>query len=657
MADPLRDPVPRGGALEAVAQEIGGLAAGYRAAEPAAAPEPVPQDKLEVYKKMFAQAREGTLDSRRLNQVSFDYYDNKQWTSEEIRALRKRKQPEIWTNRIQPAVDGILGVLEQGQTDPRGLPRNGQDMAAAEIATDSLRYAAERARWPRTKLGASKDFLIGGTGAVIVGVDDQGDPWPRQIRWEEFFADPHSRDADYEDARYMGIAKWMYVDLVKDWFKLADDVDVKDFASGSQLAFDESDEDKPKTIWADRKNNRVLVVEMYHNDKGWKRCVFHGGAVLEYGDSPYLDEGQPGRPPRPMNPIVAQSCYVDRENQRYGVVRSMVPIQDEINMRRSRALHAANTRRVRQTDMNAAGDVNTVRDEAARPDGVIPFGWDVVGNDDIWSAQMALLQESKSEIERKGPNPAVLGRQGADSSGKAQLIRQQAGLIELTPALGGIADLELRVYRQMWARIRQFWTEPKWVRVTDDIGAPKFLQVNEQRVTGRQVVMGPDGQPTIQPIIEVVNRPAEMDMDIIIDATPDTANLQQEQFQELVRLAGIYGPTEVPFDDLLEASSLPKKRQLLEKRQSRQQQQTQQPLNPMQQADFQAKLENTQADTEGKRAKAIKDQVAAQGEAQQQRRLAEEDAMRKLVTFGPGALQFNPPPQGPAPMQGPPPAF
>ena len=113
------------------------------------------------------------------------------------------------------------------------------------------------------------------------------------------------------------------------------------------------------------------------------------------------------------------------------------------------------------------------------------------------------------------------------------------------------------------------------VRVTDDIGAAKFLMVNEPVVQEvPAIVQGPDGQPmagTQQIVVEVKNRPAEMDMDIIIDAAPDTANVQQEQFAELVKLAGIYGPQEVPFDDLLEASNLPKKRELIEKREARKQ--------------------------------------------------------------------------------------
>jgi hypothetical protein len=556
---------------------------------------------LAYLKRLYGEARDNTDKARKQEDLCQDYYDNKQWTSEQIKVLRKRKQPEIWINRIAPAVNGILGVLEQGQTDPRAFPRTNEDNDAAEVATDSLRYAAEKSRWQRTKLTAAKNYLIGQAAAVIVEVNEELDPWPRIIRQGEFFYDPHSRDPDFEDARYMGVAKWMYVDTVAQIYP-DKEIDLEKVTPAT-VAFD--DEDKPLNVWGDSAKKRALIVELYINHRGWKRVCFYGGGVLEAGPSPYTDERG-----TPSNPIVAQSCFVDRDNARYGIVVAMVPIQDEINMRRSKLLHSVNSRQVRMTEQGMDTDAETVRAEAARPDGILPFGVEPVSTGEKDQGQIVLLQESKAELERMGPNPAVLGQGNTDASGRAQLVRQQAGLTELTPALGGIEDLELRVYRQIWARIRQFWTDEKVIRVTDDIGAPKFLTVNEPVVQEvPAIVQGPDGQPTIGTqtvVVEVKNRPSEMDMDIIIDAVPDTANIQSEQFAELARLAGIYGPQEVPFDDLLEASNLPKKRQLIEKREARQQEaaQGQGPQQEMAQAAFAADLEEKQSKTALNNAKA-----------------------------------------------------
>lgn len=588
---------------------------------------------LDRLKRWFSEARDLTSEARRRSDECFDYYDNKQLSATMLKALRQRKQPEIWTNRIASSIDGILGVMEQGQTDPRAFPRTNDDTNAAEIATDALRYAAENARWNRTKAMVSKDYLIGGIGAVIVEVDAKGDPLPRRIRWGEFFYDPHSRDYDFEDARFMGIAKWMYVDDVRrmypapppevdeatgepipEKYPRGDNIDLDAIPGGAGGLSD--DEDKPNggwTGWGDRKLRRILIIEMYcRAPEGWHRAVFYGGGVLDYGPSEYLDEDG-----RPSNPIVAQSAKVDRDNNRYGPVAAMIPLQDETNMRRQKLLHMVNVRQTKITDpAGETVDIDSIRKEASRPDGVLPYYVDIVQTSDMAAGQAQLLAEAKAELERFGPAPGVLGRQSADSSGRAQLVRQQAGLVELAPVLAGIEDMELRVYRLMWERERQYWTEPKWIRVTDDIGAPKFLQVNEPIMGPPQVVMDPQtGMATLQPtVVGYKNRPADMDMDIIIDATPDTANIQAEQFAELVKLAGVYGPQEVPFADLLEASNLPKKRELIEKRDARQKEASegQAPQQQAQQAMFAAELENKNADTQNKLASAAKSAQAAE---------------------------------------------
>lgn len=567
--------------------------------------------ELERVKRLYRESRDATDEARKAADTAQDYYDSKQLTSAQVKVLRERKQPEIYINRIAPAVNGVLGVLEQGQTDPRAFPRNSEDQDASEVATDALRYSAEKSRWQRTRLAAAKTYLITGIAAVIIEVDQDLDPIARIIRHGEFIYDPHSRDPDFEDARYMGVAKWMYVDAVKGMYPDAD-IDPKAI-SPAGMQWD--DEDKPTNMWGDEKRNRVLVCELYVQSPGWTRIVFWGGGILEEGPSPYQDEKG-----APSNPIVAQSCFVDRNNARYGIVKAMLPIQDEINMRRSRLLHMVNSRQIRQTDLSAQVGSDVARQEAAKPDGVIPMGYEPTSTAEMQMGQINLLQESKSELERMGPNPAVLGQGASDASGRAQLVRQQAGLTELTPALGGIEDLELRVYRGFWCRIKQFWTEQKTIRVTDDVGAAKFMTVNEpvvQEVQG--IVMGPDGQPTIgmqQVVTEVKNRPAAMDMDIIIDAVADTANVQQEQFTELVKLAQTYGPQEVPFDDLLEASNLPKKRELIEKREARKQEaaQGQGPQQEMQQAAFTVEMAGKEADAQNKAAQAALNAAKAEGQ-------------------------------------------
>jgi hypothetical protein len=513
-------------------------------AQPTPAPQAQPEQKapdLARKKKLFEESRDLTQDARTESLTDCDYYDSEQLSDTVKKALRKRKQPELVINRVKPAINGILGVVQRGKSEPRAWPRTPKDEDSADVATDALRYMGETNRFDDLKLDVFKDILVPGTGAAIVEIDADKQVTVKQVRWEEFFYDPRSRRADFDDARFKGIAKWMYADDVAAMYKDKSDEIDRTVADGSMGAIDESFTDRPQgQSWVDRRNRRLMVVELYEKEGGeWTRCVYHSGGWLEYGPSPYLDHKG-----RPTCPIEAQSAYVTRNNDRYGAVRDMRGPQDEVNKRRSKSLHMLSTRQLEETQPGAATiNPDLARAEAARPDGIIPAGYRISPNNDVVSGHMALLQEAKAEIERLGPNPAILGREGADSSGRALLARQQSGLVELAILFGALEDWELRIYRQMWARARQFWTDPMWIRVTDDEGSPKFVQLNEPQMGPGQVVQTADGQIGIQPqVLGYKNQVAEMDVDIIIDATPDTANLQQEQFQDLVQIVGSNPP-------------------------------------------------------------------------------------------------------------------
>src|SRR5690606_8712122 len=79
----------------------------------------------------FEEAESATDEARRLSERDRDYYDNKQWTSDEIATLEKRKQPVVTYNRIQRKVDFLSGLERQQRKDPRAFPRNPKDEAAA----------------------------------------------------------------------------------------------------------------------------------------------------------------------------------------------------------------------------------------------------------------------------------------------------------------------------------------------------------------------------------------------------------------------------------------------------------------------------------------------------------------------------------------------
>jgi hypothetical protein len=532
---------------------------------------------IEGLRARLDEARSDAQESRPKCRQDRDYYDGPKQLSDTVRAvLRQRNQPPIYTNRVRPAVNGVLGVLEQGRRDPRALPRNPDDENTADVCTKTLRFINDQSKFNDTQIDIAENFFIEGTGAVIVEMRD-GKIVPTQIRWEEFYFDPYARRADLKDATYMGIFKWKDAEEIKSKYEIRID-EIGDPLSLGNLGFGDSWQDRPDgRQWIDRKRKRIVQVEEYAIIRGiWMRIVYIGSGVLEYGPSPYLDEKK-----RPSNPIEGVSCYVDNENNRYGIVRDMIPIQDEVNSSRSRSLHLQNSRTVQQVDLNAAPvDSETVRREAAKADGVLPPGYQIVSTAEQSNAALLRNQEAKSEIERMGPTPAVLGRQeGGNQSGRARLVSQQAGLTELARPLGRYHAWVLRCYEQMWNRARQFWTDPMWIRVTDEVHTPQFLQVNEPEMgIVQQPVIGPDGNPVIDPltgqpqvqaaigVVSMKHRLAEMDMDIILDQTDDSANLQQEIWAELMELLRLgMSPFSPEFEIAIEMSPLSDKQRILER--------------------------------------------------------------------------------------------
>jgi hypothetical protein len=194
----------------------------------------------------------------------------------------------------------------------------------------------------------------------------------------------------------------------------------------------------------------------------------------------------------------------------------------------------------------------------------------------------------------------------------------------------------------MWLRAQQFWQAPMWIRVTDDVKAPEFIQVNEPEMgmvmqpqpmtdeMGQPVIDPATGQPAVQmiPAIGVVgvkNRLAELDMDIIVDTVPDQISLQQEVWGEIMQLVGSTGQGLAAvftpeFELMIQASPLADKARVIElikkARDSREQSQITQLEQQIQQmaAQLQQKQENEQAGTIKTLADADLSKAKAQGQ-------------------------------------------
>lgn len=543
---------------------------------------------LEQLVREFEAAEDATADSRKLAERDADYFHEKQWTAEEKSALEKRGQPAVTFNRIKRKVNSLQGLEKQTRKDPKAFPRNPDDEDAARAATDALRFVCEDTRWDDKRSECALELAIQGTCAVMVGVRQTAkgiDPDIKRIAWDRFYYDPHSCEFDFADAKFLGVVVWMDLDDAVSTYPDAKDV-LTDTWKQSQGS--DTYDDRPKwQMWADHKRRRVRVCEHYYREgEAWKFCIFtKGGFVVEPQDSPY--QGEDGQP---ECPIKAVSLYVDRDNNRYGEVRTMIGPQDEINKRRSKALHLINQRQVRVSPV-VSDDPNSIRKELARPDGIIvgeAGDVEILPTNDMASANLQLLQEAKAEIDLLGPNAALAGKNEAQMSGRAIMAQQQGGMVESATYLDRIKTLSLAVYRSVWCRIRQFWKEERWVRVTDNEMNVRFVGLNRPvtalQAMAKQMGVSKDNleqvppevrqqleaiaqDPRAQQIVGYENNVTELDVDIIIDEGIDTPTVQAEQFDTLVKMLPVLGPAAASPEVLklvIQASQLRDKDKLLE---------------------------------------------------------------------------------------------
>lgn len=525
-------------------------------------------------------------------QTARRYYHGSQYTAEQIKVLNKRRQPIVTYNRVGRKINAVVGLLERNKQDPKGFPRNPDNEDGAEVATAVLRYVCDEQFWQAKALDAGMKSAIDGIGGIELSLIE-GDVGDTEIGMEEvdpssYFYDPRSLKADFSDARYMGVGKWADLDATIALFPDKEEEIRNSVDTGGELT---SDPDSDKKWLRDVGEARQLriVDHWYMKGNDWYWCIYTGASVLAEGKTPFKNEKK-----KDICKYVMFSSNVDQDGDRYGFIRNMKSSQDEINQRRSKGLHQLNSRRM--VIQKGSGDsLETLRTEAARPDGVIeyvgdtPPGFDDAAKAQELQGQLAFLEDAKNEIENYGFNPALIG-QGVDQlSGRAIQLQQQAGVAELGPYLVVNKNWKLRVYRAIWCAVQEFWTAERWVRVTDNDGLKQFFAVNQMQFDPQQQQM------------VMTNELGALDVDIILDEGPDVINMQQDAYDTISIMAqkGQQVPPQLVIELSPLSGSVKKKAlEIIEQAQ-------QQPPNPVALAGAQAELDKTKSET-------LKNQAMAQ---------------------------------------------
>jgi hypothetical protein len=474
------------------------------------------------------------------------YNSGDQWTLDELKKLKLRNQPKVTRNRVKRKINAVVGLVERLRQDPKCYARTPQSEEQADLATAVIRYVLDSNRWEALSSKVAADAAREGIGCLELGLKQcpagDLDLTLEHVTTDTFFYDPRSYRADFTDALFEGTAKWVDIEIAKQFSPPEKWADLEATSSNDTGAV--YSEDAERAIrWMDSVRKRIRLVDIWYYRNGqWCWALYTYGTILMEGLSPFVDiEGAT------MSKFLAFSAFIDPDGDRFGFIRDLKDIQDEINHRYSKALHLLNTRRtfVRRGTM----DVNRMRQELVKTDGVIEWDSEKPEFDDQrqladMQGQLKFLEDAKTEIENFGPNPALMGQPGTPvQSGRAIALLQQAGIAELGPYIVEYKDWKLRLYRAIFANVRKHWKLERWIRVIDPEDEMQLVQINGLRYDPANMQF------------QNVNQITAVDVDIIIDEGADTINMMMDTFDTLGTLAS--RGAQVPPALLIELAPIP----------------------------------------------------------------------------------------------------
>ena len=548
-------------------------------------------------------------------QQSRHYYHASQWTPEEIRVLRNRRQPVITFNRTARKIDQIVGLVQRMRQDPKAFPRNPRNADGAEIATQCVRSVLDGSDWEFLDPYCAGQAAIEGIGGVELKLVDGDHEDPDLaidfIFGDDFFYDPRSYKPDFTDARYMGIAKWLDVEAAVELFP---DKENELRTLMVETGFDLTTHADREFKWIYTNEKRLRLVEIWYRFRGkWYWAFFCSMILLAQGESPFVDQRGQG-----MNRFIMFSAFVDHDGDRYGFSRNLKGPQDELNQRRSKALFMSNVTRL-IGHKGAVDNVETARREYARPDGYVEVnpGFEPPqpadkAND--LAQQLALMQDARQEIETYANiQPDLLARDiPGDHSGVAINMLQRAGISELGSYLRNYKSWKKRVYRAIWNIVQRTWIAERFIRVTANDGLSQFLQINQSIQPSNEY-----GQPII------VNALGNLDVEITMDESPDEANILQDAYDVLKG----YPPGVIPPAVLVELSPLQSsvKQRILAM--------LNQPPDPAMAAMKQLQLQKTGAETQELQARAERHRSQSVSDAARAAHLGSEAGLNSQEMF------------------------
>ena len=504
------------------------------------------EDLLGKLESWFSDAATWDSDWRDNAESWYKYYHGTQWTSEEETELLDRGQAVTTYNHIAPSIDAIIGGERQNRPEVKMRGRDLSDEALAEVKTSLYDYIQYNTGSDDEIDKFVENASVAGRGWMHIFPQMDGDEFDdimhSWIDYRDMFIDRYSKRDDLRDARHVHQAVFMDEDAIKTAFPSytcgTGEGAAKGFSSSSDDNIYMSNEERPRPR---------LINTWFRDEKGdMHTAIWVQGQLLYYKKNPYTLKDYP---------YVQITYKRDIENKPYGIVKSQVSAQDEVNKRHSKALHYLNAKQV-LAEEDAFVDANDAKKTLARPDGITLLAdgalqegrVQIVDNTALASTHIQMMEHAKSQIfTLAGINGSFVG-QGSqyESAKKAQGAIAQAQNT-LVPFLNKIRISRHRLAEITMKLVPDFYTEERTIRILTPTREYAFMPIN---------------QPVAENgAISIMNDMTNDDVDIIIEDAPTGLNDRIEQFNQLLGIQGQTGRP-IPMEILLRYSSLKNKDQL-----------------------------------------------------------------------------------------------
>lgn len=496
------------------------------------------QKLLGRLREWFEQESRRQAHNRFQMAMDEDYYDSLQWSEEDAAVLLDRGQSPIVYNEIKPAIDWMIGTERRTRIDYKILPRQKEGGKDAEVKTDLMKYLSDVNDEPFQRSEAFSQMIKAGLSWIEVGVrgDSTDEPiFYRHQSWRHILYDSNAVARDLSDARY--VFRWKYVDkdIAETYFPGRESIIRQSCTDGTDVSKDEAND-----LWY--MGTRVTEPGYDYSTSGFGKYRPYDGSAFAYSTrervklmecwyrlpkrvSYFQDGDMAGQPvPDDMDPLEAAAVsiydkiemqvrvaiYTDsgllyegpspykhgrfpfvaawayrraRDNAPYGPIRAMRDSQDSLNKRGSKALWILSSNRI-VMEAGAVDDIDLLREEAARPDGILiknPGTEFVLDRDVQLAREHLMLMERDAQYLRNvsGVTAENLGRQTNADSGKAISARQEQGGVVTTEVFDNFAFAVKQAGKIQLALVEQFYGQPKSIRTQQSNGDAQFIDINQ----------------------------------------------------------------------------------------------------------------------------------------------------------------------------------